>query len=111
LNNDKIYSFLGTVVFHLLVLLILGFTVLRTFVPEEEEGILVNFGNVNIASGTFEPQYTESVLPQPTPPPVPLQPSVSREDIVTQDMEESVAVEEARKREERIETERRRSEE
>lgn len=112
MNNDKIYSFLGTVIFHLAILLILGLAVLRSVVPEETEGILVNFGNVNLAAGTFEPQYTGGVLPQPALPPVSSQPSAGREDIVTQDMEESMAIEEARKREEqRIENERRRAEE
>jgi TonB family protein len=107
LKNDKIYSFLATVVFHLSVLLILWLTVLRTVVPEDEGGILVNIGNIDIASGTFEPQYTGGVLPQVSPPS-----SVSREDIITQDMEESVAVEEAKRREERrIENERRIAEE
>jgi TonB family protein len=112
LDNDKIYSFLGTIVFHFLILLILWFTVLRTVVPEEEEGILVNFGNVNMASGTFEPQYTGGLPQQPAFPPASQQPSVSREDVLTQDMEESVAVEATRKREEqRIENERLRAEE
>jgi TonB family protein len=110
MDNDKIYSFLGTVVFHAAILLILGFTVLRTVVPEEE-GVLVNFGNVNAAAGTFEPQYTGGTLPQPTIPPVATQPQSPRENIATQDIEESVAIEEARKREERrIENERRQAE-
>lgn len=111
MDNDKIYSFLGTVVFHAVILLILGFTVLRTIVPEEEEGVLVNFGNVNAAAGTFEPQYTGGTLPQPIPPVDP-QPQINPENLTTQDMEESVAIEEARKREERrIEDEQRRRDE
>jgi TonB family protein len=110
-DNDRIYSFLGTVIFHLLILLILGFTVLRTAVPEEEEGVLVNFGNVNAAAGTFEPQYTGTPTAQPASPAP--QPRISRENAVTQDLEESVALEEARKKreEQRLENEKRRAEE
>ena len=46
LNKDDIYGIVGSVAFHLFILLILGFTVLKTVVPDEDGGILVNFGNV-----------------------------------------------------------------
>ena len=93
--------------FHLFILLILGFTVLRTVVPDEDGGILVNFGNVNAAAGTFEPKYTGQESPEETttpPPPVP-QPKVEtpKEELITQDMEESVAIEEAKKKKEKEE--------
>ncbi|MDR1937538.1 MAG: TonB family protein [Tannerellaceae bacterium] len=111
MDNDKIYGFLGTLLFHFVILLILFFTVLRTVVPEEEEGVLVNFGNVNAAAGTFEPQYTGGELPRQTTPASP-QPQPAQDNTVTQDIEESVALEEARKKEERrIEEERRKAEE
>ena len=84
LNKDDIYGIVGSVAFHLFILLILGFTVLKTVVPDEDGGILVNFGNVNAAAGTFEPKYT-------------------KEDLVTQEIEESVAIEEAKKKKEKEE--------
>ena len=107
LNKDDIYGIAGSVVFHLFILLILGFTVLKTIVPDEDGGILVNFGNVNAASGTFEPKYTGQEPPQETttpPPPVP-EPKVEtpKEELVTQDIEESVAIEEAKKKKEKEE--------
>ena len=74
LNKDDIYGLVGSLVFHLILLLILAFTVLKTVVPDEEGGILVNFGNVNAAAGTFEPKYTGQELPKETtttPPPTP----------------------------------------
>jgi TonB family protein len=74
---------------------------LRTIVPEEEGGVLVNYGNVDIASGTFTPQYTGGVPPQPETPSSPPQPQADREDLLTQDAEESFAIEETRRREER----------
>lgn len=65
-NKDDIYSIAGSVAFHLAIFLILLFTVLRTEIPEEDGGVLVNFGNVNSAAGTFEPKYTGQELPQET---------------------------------------------
>jgi TonB family protein len=93
--------------FHLIVLLILGFTVLKSLVPEEEEGVLVNFGNINVASGTFEPRYTGGALPRPS-----VQPPVSQpeqENLLRQDIEESIALDEEKKREERRREEEERS--
>jgi TonB family protein len=113
LDKDKIYSILGTLLFHLIILVILGFTVLRTTVPDEEAGILVNFGNVDAAAGTFEPQYTGVTPPQQTVVPASPRPVPARENLLTQDVEESVSIAEAaRKREERRkEEERRKAEE
>ena len=105
LNKDDIYSLIGTVAFHGVILLILWFTVLKTEVPDEDGGVLVNFGNVDAAAGMFEPKYTGQEPPQETttpPPPVP-QPKVEtpKEELITQDMEESVAIEEAKKKKEK----------
>ena len=49
LNKDDIYSLIGTVAFHGVILLILWFTVLKTEVPDEDGGVLVNFGNVAVS--------------------------------------------------------------
>ena len=38
LNKDDIYGIVGSVAFHLFILLILGFTVLKTVVPDEDGG-------------------------------------------------------------------------
>ena len=103
-KKDDIISLAGTIGFHAILLLILLFTVLKTVVPDEDGGILVNFGNVDMAAGTFEPKYTGQELPQETttpPPPAPV-PKVEtpKEDLVTQDLEESVAIQEAKKKKE-----------
>lgn len=117
-TKDDLYGVAGSVAFHLVILLILWFAVLKTVVPEEDGGVLVNFGNVDAAAGTFEPQYTGQELPQETttPPPPPPAPQVEtpKEDLVTQDIEESIAIDEAKKKEEKRkkeETEKRRKEE
>ena len=61
LNKDDIYGIVGSVAFHLFILLILGFTVLKTVVPDEDGGILVNFGNVN-ARGLLLPKQARYQL-------------------------------------------------
>lgn len=114
LKKDDIYSLVGTLLFHLVIFLILWFTVLKTVVPEEDEGVLVNFGNLNAAAGSFEPRYTGETVSQPTTPPPPSSPSTQtqQEELVTQDIEESISLADAKKKEElKREEEKRRQEE
>lgn len=101
-TKDDIYSLVGTIVFHLIILLILWFTVLRTEVPEEDGGILVNFGNLDAASGFYEPRYTGETpqTPATPPPPTPTPPAEQQEELLTQDIEESASLEDAKKKEE-----------
>ena len=101
-NKDDLYSLLGSVGFHLLILLVLSLTILSTVVPEEDSGVLVNFGNVDEAAGTFEPLNTGQEPMEETTPPPPPTPTVetAKEELVTQDVEESVALAEAKKKKE-----------
>ncbi len=112
-TKDDTYSLIGTLLFHLVIFLILWFTVLKTVVPEEDEGILVNFGNVNAAAGTFEPRYTgETPIQVTPPPPPPVTPTETQEEeLLTQDLEESVALNAQREEERKREEERRKREE
>ena len=102
LNKDDIYSLIGTLAFHSVLLALLWFTVLRTEVPDEDGGILVNFGNVDAAAGTFEPKYTGVEPPQETttPPPPEPEPQVEtpKQEMITQDLEESVNLEQEAKK-------------
>ena len=111
-NKDNIYSIVGTLIFHGLILLILWLTVLKTTVPEEEEGVLVNFGNIDAAAGLFEPNYSGQEQPQEeiTPPPPTPQEEVSAEDMIVQDIEESVNLSEAEEKQEQEEEKKRREE-
>lgn len=114
LKKEDIYGLIGTVAFHAVLFLILWFTVLKAAIPEEDSGVLVNFGNVDSAAGTFEPRYTGQQLPQETTTPPPPQPvaETPKEDLLTQDLEESVSLDEQKKEEERkkAEEEKRRKE-
>ncbi|SEG01949.1 energy transducer TonB family protein [Parabacteroides chinchillae] len=117
-NKDDIYGIVGTAAFHAVLFLILWFSVLKTIIPDEDGGVLVNFGNVDAAAGMFEPKYTGQELPQETTTPPPPEPApkveASKEELITQDIEESVAINEAKKKEEKRkkeEAEKRRKEE
>ena len=102
-NKDDIYGAIGSLAFHAVIFLILWFTVLKTVVPEEDGGVLVNFGNVDSSAGTFEPQYTGQQLPQETTTPPTPTPKVEtpKEDLLTQDLEESVSLDDKKKEEEK----------
>lgn len=106
LNKDDLYGIIGSVAFHAVILILLWFAVLKTIIPDEEDGgILVNFGNVNAATGTFEPKYTGEVPQQTTPPPPTPAPTpkveIPKEEVVTQELEESIAIDQVRKEKEK----------
>ena len=117
-KKDDIIAIVGTILFHIGLFLLFYYTVIRTVVPTEDEGVLVNFGSVNLSAGVFEPRYTGDVIrPTTTPPPV-TAPEPRQEEVLTQDQEETVAVPDAsreaerrRQEQERLENERRRAEE
>lgn len=123
LTKEEISGFTGSLIVCFLLLLILYFTVLRTQMTTEEEGILVNFGTVDLAAGTFEPRPTgtnRTPIPQEatTPPEQVATPNpVQAPPVITQDSEETVAInaakkaEEERVRKEREEAARRKAEE
>ena len=86
---------IGTLVFHiglLVVVIIFGFA---TPLPlPGEEGILINFGTDELGAGEDEPMMSDIPEEIATPPAVePLPVSESTEEIITQDFEESAAIE------------------
>ena len=98
-DKDKLTALIGTIVFHLVIFLILFFTILKTMVPVEEEGILVNFGTVELSAGLYEPRGTTTASGQdpvsvPEVPPVRTAPTRTQqtEQVITQQTEESTAV-------------------
>lgn len=99
-NKDDIYSLAGSIAFHIVLFIILWFSVLKSVVPEEDGGVLVNFGNIDAAAGAFEPKYSGSDVPQQqTPPPPVSQPEAKAEDLLTQNIEETVSLDDEKKKE------------
>lgn len=101
-TKDDTYGIFGSLGIHLLVLIALSFAMISTKVPEENSGVLVNFGNIDVAAGTFEPLNTgdgveETVAPPPTPP---SETETTEEEMVTQDLEKTVAITDTKKKDE-----------
>ncbi len=99
-NKSHIIATAGTILFLLLVFLLLWFIYVGVPEREEDEGILVAFGTVEEAGGTYaeEPataQPAESVSPPPTPQ------APSDNDLMTQEDEESLALAQQREEEEK----------
>ncbi len=123
LTKEKIYGYIGSLLLCALLLLMLWFSVLKTIVPAGEEGVLVNFGNVDEASGTFEPGNSgDNVSEVPVKPVVePVPESHSKptpptpQTAITQNLEQTAAIEAEKKKKEeakrQAEAERKRKEE
>ncbi|MBN1108053.1 MAG: TonB family protein [Bacteroidales bacterium] len=109
--SEKNKGIVGSVIFHLTVLVMLfvfGFSAPPP--PETEEGIIVNFGTDETGSGFIEPSPVAEA--SPPPPPASAEPvTADEEPLLTQETEEALAVkkvdpEAERKRQEQIEAER-----
>lgn len=107
-NDSKIAGTIGTIVVHALLLLLLLFTGITTIIPDTEEGLSVNYGtDMNLGDGLFEPAPQSAIEDQlveepkvepvvPTTPPTVSEPNIVEEELETQDIEESLAVKQAR---------------
>ncbi len=95
---------IGSVIFHVLILLLLIFFGL-TSLPQEEEGVLVNLGNVQTGLGEIEPPKA-TAEPTPTEPKVtPPPPAVKSEPapkavetVKTQDFDEAPEIKSAQQK-------------
>lgn len=99
-----------TVVLLGLLLVLLFFIGFRSPIPEEENGMLINFGNVASAAGNVEPARNTPVkttTPPPAPKPTTPKTASAQEEMNTQDFEEAAAIESAKKKaeEERLQKE------
>ena len=111
-TKEELYGYAGSGIICALIFLFLYLTVMKTTVKSGEEGILVNFGTVNLSSGTFEPKSGEPQgdtnqpppVQQPVPkaetPPVVRQPQKNTAPPITQNKENTAAIETARKQQE-----------
>ena len=104
-KNDKPIAFLGTVVVHLLVLLVLFLMAFRTPLPlPGEEGVEVDLGMYNQGMGQVQPD--KPAIPEQAAPPKPHDETntKSKDDIVTQDSEEAPSIKTEQKKDPKEET-------
>ncbi|MBE0661661.1 MAG: energy transducer TonB [Bacteroidales bacterium] len=88
-ERNKTYAFIGTALFHALLLLLFILFALRTPLPlPGEEGVEVSLGYTDAGMGREQPSV---VQPASAPAPRP-EPSEQKEEIVTQTTEETVAI-------------------
>jgi TonB family protein len=89
-QRAKIYGAAGTILFHIVLLLLLWFLVMSRIVPNEEEGLAVSIGvDANGGNDFFEPapaSLIEGLLVPST-----VNPSSGAEEFQTQDIEESIS--------------------
>ena len=111
-DSDKLYGVLGSIAFHLIIVLILAISVLRANeqehleIPVVSEDFLAGGGSSSPAPGGNEQQPAAApVVPRPTSPP----PS-SADPVVTQD-DESIAIAAAKRKQEAEERRQREAEE
>jgi TonB family protein len=106
-TKEKIAGYAGAALFCGLLLFLLYSSYLSTQTEAKEQGVLVNFGNVDWASGTFEPHPEENRRP------VPVKEIETDPPAITQEVEETVemdASEQQRTRERREQEEMERQE-
>lgn len=97
MKNSRIQGIVGTVIVHLVILLILLFVFIHGTEVQEEGGVPVMLGNTELSQGDSDP-YTLTevdILNEPQMESVPEQTSdveASEQEMITQDVEETVAV-------------------
>ena len=71
IDKDDITAFFGTVIIHLGCLILLYYSVLRAFVPLDDGGIPVTFGDFPPSTGMYQPPPASTPPQQQTPPQTP----------------------------------------
>ena len=99
-TKRHIIASVGTALFMFLLFLLLWFVYITAYVPEEEEGVEIAFGEVEEAGGYMAEQSEAMPLPAPEPA-APVQPaSPVEEEMLTSEEQEALALDEAKKKRE-----------
>ena len=107
-TRNKVRGIVGTILFHILLLVALIFFALSTPLPlPGEEGVEVNLGNSDEGMGMVQEEEPAERIQERRPPPPPPEQEEAEEKIITQEVEEAPVVQEERieKTEERTEVE------
>ena len=99
-TKRHIIASVGTALVMFLLFLLLWFVYITAYVPEEEEGVEIAFGEVEEASGYMAEQSEAMPLPAPEPA-APVQPaSPAEEEMLTSEEQGAVALDEAKRKRE-----------
>jgi TonB family protein len=99
-NKDNAFALTVTLIIHAIIILLLIIFGMKSIKPEGEEGLFVNFGNIEESTGQFEPQTIEETQQPASTPEVEEVKTVKAEELITQDIEKSVALAEQKKQKE-----------
>lgn len=93
-EKNKRNGIIGTLLFHLLLLIALFFLALRTPLPlPGEEGVEVDLGYSNQGMGLIQPDEPAEAQQKPIPKPLPEEvKQIEKEEIITQSIEEAPAL-------------------
>lgn len=92
-NKDDTSAIIGSIIIHLVLILILFFSILKAAIPNQDSGIFVNFGDFSASAGTYEPIYSQNTEQEEIqPPPTSEQETAAEEDLISQDQEETVSL-------------------
>jgi len=97
LTKSRNLGIIGTLLIHALLIIYLMLFGFEKKEPIAEEGLLVNFGNIDEAAGLFEP--TEKAAVEPEAIPIPKPTTTADKKMITQDQEKSVSLSEKKKKE------------
>ncbi len=102
-KKNRVKGVIGTIMFHLLLVLALILFGLSTPLPlPGEEGVEVNLGNSDEGMGYVqEEEPAERIQETQAPPPPPPEEEVQEEEIITQDVEEAPSIQEEKERREK----------
>ena len=102
IQQKKDIGIISTVIFHIIVLLLLFLFGFKTYYPlPDEEGIEVNFGDSPFGSGNIEPSVSYRPVQQTNPisESSPQSSATQKEEVMTQDFEETAVIEEKKRKE------------
>ena len=94
IDRDNIKGIAGTIIFHGILVMFLILMALRTPLPlPEESGVEVNIGNSDDGMGDIQPEQLAASAPNAPPP----SSASAKEDIVTENTEETPSIEKVKK--------------
>lgn len=111
MKKSEIYGLTGSITITGILILLLFLVVMPNLdQPQNEEGIMVSFGEVDMGGGTTQTPTAEPVIKESTPPPV--APKPVKQDVMTQDDNSlAIAAQKKKDRQEKEAIDRQRQEE
>ena len=103
-SKEEKYGIIGTVMFHVLLLILFLLLGLKSIDPPPDSGVLLNFGTSEFGSGDIQPEEAVATPVEPENPDVvdasPVEPDVIEEEVMTQETVETVEIPEEKPKEE-----------